>query len=124
MHTVPVCARKGSLSALMTLTILAAALFVSTPKASASFESCASTKVCLWAGENGTGEMRVFNGEDLGCKTLADIDPKSIYNHTGNKFVLVPGRGLVIGPGFAINTEQKITGVICIETRSNGSCSC
>ncbi len=124
MYTAPVYARKGFLTALVALTVLAGALFVSTPKAFAGFESCASTMVCLYSNQNGEGEIRVFNGEDVGCKTLSGINPRSIFNNTGNKFVLIPGRGFIVGPGFAINEGTRITGTICIEIRSNGTCSC
>lgn len=78
--------------------MLAGALFVATPKAFAGFESCASAKVCLYSNQNGEGEIRVFNGEDVGCKTLSGINPRSIFNNTGNKVRANTGKRLHRGP--------------------------
>jgi hypothetical protein len=92
------------------------ALLVAAPKASAGFGSCASTKVCLYPDLYGGGQPKVFNGEDVGCLTHEGINPLSIANHTGNKYVSVPGQSVTLSPGEEANFAQPVTGLICITT--------
>jgi hypothetical protein len=111
---VQVDARKIFLSALLALVVLASALLVIAPKASANKEDCPAGKVCLWAGPTFGGERAFFNGEELGCHSLASINPRSAWNHTGNKKVTFPGL-LVMFPGAEFsNLEPAWPGEICI----------
>jgi hypothetical protein len=87
MHTVPV-ARKVSLSALVALVLLAGALFVAVPKASANRSDCPSNYVCFWAGQTYGSEPRAFfHASDTGYKPLNNINPGSIFNNTSNRIV-------------------------------------
>jgi hypothetical protein len=116
MSKAHVHAKNLTLSALAALMLLLGALLVAAPNALAGYDSCAPSKVCLYAGNFGGGQPRVFNGEDVGCKTHDGLDPLSIYNHTGNKYVTIPGRGITILPGQTAEFGQPVTGLICITT--------
>lgn len=105
----------AALSAVAALTMLVSALFVATPQASAAYSDCPGGKVCLFQGY-GTGAWAVYDGSDLGCKTHEGVNPLGIYNHTGNKYVSVPGQNLVILPGQIAQFPQPVTGLICIQT--------
>jgi len=70
MHTVPV-ARKVFLGALVALALLAGAMLVATPKASAGIEQCSPGTVCIWQAANWEGNFSWWSTP--GC-----------YNHEGN----------------------------------------
>jgi Peptidase inhibitor family I36 len=87
MSNVHASARNMLLPALVALVVLASALLVFAPVASASREDCPPAKVCLWAGSSYEGQQAFFNGEDHGWHTLENINPQSSWNHTGNHWV-------------------------------------
>jgi hypothetical protein len=114
MHTVP-NVRKGFLSALIALAVLAGALFVATPQAHAGFETCPATKVCAYSGHEGTGTRVDIAGESSGCHFHSGVPfVLSIKNHTGNHNAYIPERGIVLSPGQIHNAGTAITGEICI----------
>lgn len=107
MHNVQVETRNVFLSALVAFVVLAGALFVFAPTASANREDCPAAKVCLWSGPTYGGSAAFFNGEDTGWHSLAEINPQSAWNHTGNHAVLFdgltwinPGETIRISPAF------------------------
>jgi hypothetical protein len=108
--------RNVVLSALVALTLLLGVLLVIASNAHAGYDSCAATKVCLYPQNFGGGQPSVFNGEDVGCKTHDGLNPLSIYNNTGNKYVTIPGQALTILPGQTAEFGQSVTGLICITT--------
>jgi Peptidase inhibitor family I36 len=98
MHIVPV-ARKVSLSALVALALLAGALFVATPKASANKEDCPSGDICLWSGPTfGTEPRAFFTSAETGCKPLNNINPRSAFNNSSSRTAEFPGF-INLGPG-------------------------
>jgi hypothetical protein len=114
MHTTAV-ARKGFLSALVALAVLAGALFVATPQAHAGFETCPPTKVCAYSGHEGTGTRADIPGESGGCHAHEGVPfVLSIKNHTGNHIAEIPERSILLFPGEIHNAGTAITGVICI----------
>lgn len=113
MHTAPM-GRKTLLSALVALALLGAALFVVTPTASANREECPEGRICLWSGPT-FGEARAFfNGFETGCHSLASIDPRSGWNHTGNHTAIFPFIK-TIRPGQSFSNEFPWGGEVCIE---------
>jgi Peptidase inhibitor family I36 len=113
MHTVPV-AQKVFLSALVALALLAGALFVAAPKASASKSQCSANTVCAWENSNFTGNFSQWAASDTGCHNHAG-NPKirSGWNRTGVN-VRFGGAG-VLEPGkaFELLSGDPITGEIC-----------
>ena len=113
MHTVSTAREGRVLGALVALALLAAVLFVVTPKASASKSECEpGGKVCGWSGENYTGTFSWW-AANTGCHNH-EFNPniRSMYNHTGHDIEL-PGRG-ILGAGFSFPwAEPAITGLIC-----------
>lgn len=47
--------------------MLAGALFISAPKASASLSQCPESAVCIWENNNFTGEFSFWSGSETGC---------------------------------------------------------
>jgi hypothetical protein len=83
--------RKVSVRALVALALAAGAFFALTSNASAVTSDCPGGKICFWTGKTyGTAECRAgencfstFFGYEVGKHNLENIDPQSMYNHTG-----------------------------------------
>jgi Peptidase inhibitor family I36 len=116
MHAV-LASRKVFLSAFVALALLAFAMFVATPKASAEISQCSGeTWVCAWSGENyepreGFSHWPANSGcyEHPGNPRL-----RSVWNRTDH-WIRVGGQGEVppherisFNPGW-----PAITGIIC-----------
>jgi hypothetical protein len=119
MHNVAVvrtvAVRTVFLSALAALTLLAGALFVAAPKASASVSQCSGNKVCIWAGRNYEGKFDWWAASETGCHNHeGNPEVRSIYNKTAynvevyGRFILQSGIGVSLEPG-----EGPITSAIC-----------
>jgi len=114
MHSVQVETRNVLVGVLVTLVLLVGAAFVLTPTASANREDCPEGRICLWSGPT-FGEARAFfNGFETGCHSLASIDPRSGWNHTGNHTAIFPFIK-TIGPGREFRNEFPWGGEVCIE---------
>jgi hypothetical protein len=94
------------LGGLIALVVLTCALLTVAPKASASVENksdCPAGKICLWSGPTFGGQQSFWNGSETGYHALENIDPQSVYNHTGNHtavFFIGPFNvELGVGPG-------------------------
>lgn len=89
------------------------------PHALAEKSECPSGYVCLWSGPTFGGERAFFPGGETGVHTLANIDPRSGWNHTGNKIVALTGGEfysvLFEGDSFS-GLSSGYTGHISIET--------
>jgi len=113
MHNVQVANRNVFLTALVALVMLAGALLVFAPTASANREDCPAGKICLWAGPTYGGERAFFNGSETGCHSLASIDPQSIYNNTTGHTAEFPfSRTIRAGQFFA--NQFPWGGEVCI----------
>lgn len=113
MHTVPV-ARRVPLSALVAFVLLAGALFIATPGASADPSQCSANTVCLWANSDYTGNFSFWAASDRGCHNHeGNPNLRSVWNRTSNT-IEIPGRGFRIGPNGRIGWSEAATGVICI----------
>jgi Peptidase inhibitor family I36 len=113
MHVAAV--RTVFVSALAALTLLACALFVAAPKASASISECPENSVCVWAARNYEGQFSYWAASEKGCHNHANNkEIRSIANWTGHKvevvgrFILEPDIGVSLNPG-----EGPITTAIC-----------
>jgi hypothetical protein len=102
------------LAAFVALVVLTGAFFALAPKAFAEKSDCPAGDVCVWEGPTFGGNRAFFAGSETGCHSLANIDPKSAYNHTGNHAaILVNLAGLA--PGEAISDiTPAFTGELCI----------
>jgi hypothetical protein len=49
---------------------------------------CGPARICLWSGQSFGGQQSFWNGSDLGFHALANIDPQSVYNHTGERLAI------------------------------------
>jgi hypothetical protein len=111
-----------SLSGLLALVVLTSALLVGASTASATIDEksdCPSGKICLWSGPTFGGQQSFWNGSETGCHALENIDPQSMWNHTGNHtavfFVGVFGETeLGIGPGETFQWGSPYTRGFCI----------
>jgi hypothetical protein len=75
--------RTKSLAALATvIAVMGIGIFPST--AAAEKSDCPAGYICAWEGPTFGGARTQFAGSDAGTKALANIDPRSAYNHTGN----------------------------------------
>ena len=90
-------ARKISLSALAALALLAGALFVAAPKASAGAGQCSPTTMCVWQDIAFTGNFSWRYAEDRVCHDhLGNPEIRSAWNRTpytvalGGKTTLAP----------------------------------
>jgi hypothetical protein len=112
MHIVPAARQGRFLGALVALALLAAVLFVATPKASASISQCESAgRVCAWSGGEYTGTFSWW-AANTGCHNH-EFNPsiRSMYNRTGHDINVAGG---TLGAGFAFGwAEPAITGAIC-----------
>jgi hypothetical protein len=110
--------RNVFLSALVALVVLAGALLVLAPTASANRSDCPLNTVCLWEGPTFGGDRAFFSENDEGCKPLNNIDPKSGYNRADSAIVSLSG-GLfysVLWPGDDFeNLSDGYDGQICID---------
>ena len=114
MHAVPVV-RKAFLSALVALAVLAGALLVTAPKASASITQCSANTACAWSNEEFEGQFSWWP-LNSGCH-FHEGNPRlrSIFNRT-SRIIEVPGRSLLIWPEKFITLKPEanaITGQIC-----------
>lgn len=79
-------ARNTLLTVLAVLTLLAGALFLAAPKASASMGQCPSNSVCIWSGANFTGNFSHWAETNNGCKSHVENPKfKSGWNNTNLK---------------------------------------
>jgi len=113
MHNASV-ARNALLSALAALALLAGALLIAAPKASASMSQCSAGTVCAWENSNFTGNFSQWSASETGCHNHAG-NPKirSGWNRTG---VTVRYGGVIeLGSGlwFEKPGGNAITGEIC-----------
>jgi hypothetical protein len=88
MHTV-LTARKALL-ALAALVLLAGALFIAAPKASADQTDCPTNHVCFWSGETFGGARVAYSGGESGWHPLP-IFAHSGWNHATGKTILLNG---------------------------------
>jgi hypothetical protein len=107
--------RNLLLSALVGLMMLVGAFFALTPEASALEKSdCPAGYVCVWEGPTFGGNRAFFAGSETGCHGLANINPRSAFNHTGNHGAIFPGL-VGLGPGESFsNLGSPYTGELCI----------
>lgn len=110
-------AQKVSWSGLIVLVVLTCAFLVIAPKASAGTEDksdCPAAKICLWSGPTFGGQQSFWNGYETGYHALENIDPQSVYNHTGNHvaiFYIGPfGTELGVYPGETFQFGSPYTG--------------
>jgi hypothetical protein len=100
MHTVSV-ARKAFLSALVALALLAGALFVAAPQASAD-ESCIANQICIWDQIEYRGSRFSYPCENVGnYSTPFGNQYRSAKNRCGSKYNVLntPWGGVCMGPG-------------------------
>lgn len=77
---------------LLTTAIAVVGIGVLPSTASASKSECAAGDVCFWSGktfgraecESGLNCFSHFHGYETGSHALANINPQSVWNHTGN----------------------------------------
>lgn len=106
--------RNVFLSALAALTLLAGALFVAAPKASAAKSQCSANTVCAWENSNFTGNFSQWSAGETGCHNHAgNPNIRSGWNRIGSNVRY--GGVLILEPGFAFEkpTGNAITGEIC-----------
>jgi len=108
-------ARNVLLSAFVALLVSASAFLALTPKAFAAKSDCPAGDVCVWSGPTFGGSRAFFAGSETGCHSLAAINPRSAYNHTGNHVAVFPGLTF-LSPGESFsNLGSPFTGSLCIE---------
>lgn len=109
--------RNVFLVGLLALALLAAALGTIAPKASATIDEkseCSPGYVCFWSGktfgraecQSGLNCFSEFHGYEVGWHNLENINPQSMYNHTGEHvawFLIGCCDAFPVGPG---GTEQ------------------
>jgi Peptidase inhibitor family I36 len=114
MHNASVV-RRTFLSALAALTLLAGALFVAAPKASAAKSECPENAVCVWQNTNFTGIFSWWPASNTGCHNhSSNPNLRSGWNRTGVN-VRFGGRG-TFGPNTSFQIgggEPPLTGEIC-----------
>ena len=107
--------RLTLLSALVALTVMVGALLTFAPRASAVLTDCPAGDICLWAGKFFGGQRAFFAGSETGCHSLANIDPLSMRNHTGNHTALFFPGPVGIGPSAEFNFSPAYKGSMCID---------
>jgi Peptidase inhibitor family I36 len=106
--------RKVSVSALVALALLAGALLIATPKASASMSECPSGAVCIWKNSNFTGPLSIWAASETGCHTHeANPEIRSGYNRSGHNVQFGGQIELESGLWFEKPGGNAITGQIC-----------
>lgn len=113
MHSVHVDTRNVVLGALVALVVLVGALLVLAPTASANKEDCPAGKICFWSGPTFGEAAAFFNGSETGCHSLAAINPRSGWNHSGNHTAEFP-LTRVIPPGGEFANAFPWGGNVCI----------
>jgi hypothetical protein len=112
MHAVPV-SPKLLLSALVAIALFAGALFVATPKASASKSQCLAGKVCAWSGSDYSGNFSQWDASDTGCHDhVNNPQIRSGWNRTGYK-VRYGGWGVLYSGSYFQLYGDEIWGEIC-----------
>lgn len=109
--------RSVFLSVLVALLMLASAFLALAPEVSAGTtdkSDCPAGKICLWSGPTFGGQQSFWNGSETGCHALENIDPQSVYNHTGNHNATFPGLGTIV-PGSSFTFSPAWTGSMCID---------
>lgn len=107
-------ARKNVLlSTLIALVVMAGAFLALAPEAMAERSECPAGKICLWSGPTYGGQKSFWNGYETGCHALANIDPESMWNHTGEHYATMPGLGMT-APGVYWGWGYPYTGELCI----------
>jgi peptidase inhibitor family I36 len=106
--------QKVSLSALVALMLLAGALLIATPKASASLSECPANSVCIWKNSNFTGPISIWSGEETGCHVHgANPEIRSGDNRSSHKVQFGGQIELESGLAFEKPGGNAITGQIC-----------
>lgn len=101
------------LSGLVAL-VFATAFFAFAPKAFAEKSDCPAGDVCVWEGPTFGGGRAFFAGSETGCHALANINPKSAFNHTGNHTaILVNLAGMAPGESIS-DITPAFQGELCI----------
>ncbi len=113
MQNVHARPRNLFLTTMVAFVVMASALLVLAPAASANREDCPAGRICLWAGPTFGGDRAFFEGSDVGCHSLANIDPQSGWNHTGNHTAEFPFTR-TIGPGQEFHNIFPWGGNVCI----------
>lgn len=102
------------LSGLIALVVLISAFLTIAPNALAFDKSdCPSGKVCFWSGPTYGGQQSFWNAWETGYHALANIDPQSMWNNTGNRTVWLEnglGSPYPIGPGGTNQWGSPYTG--------------
>jgi hypothetical protein len=94
----------------------------SEPAETDNASECPASYVCFWSGktygqaecEKGLNCFSAFHGYELGWHALENINPQSVYNHTGEHWAFFPqgpfGQGFWIGPGQMEGWGSRWTG--------------
>lgn len=110
--------RNLLLSGLVALALLASSFLMFAPNAAALDKSdCPSGKICLWAGPTFGGQQSFWNAWETGCHALANIDPRSAFNNTGNRIAQFTGGQFysLLWPSDSFsNLSSGYTGHMCI----------
>jgi hypothetical protein len=107
-------APRAFLAAVAVLALLASALFIAAPTASASLSQCPENSVCVWQTKNFEGKFSHWSGSETGCKAhLDNPEIRSGWNRTG--FNVRFGGKFTLGPNatFQLGTGEVLTGEIC-----------
>lgn len=108
---VGVCALQAATSAAPAAAEQASSPVVAEPLVASE---CAAGNICFWTGKTyGRAECRSgencfswFAGSDLGYHALANIDPQSMYNHTGSRVAVFEGGLFGEGTFFVLPGEK------------------
>lgn len=112
MYTVSV-AWKAFLSVLVALALLAGALFIATPRASANLGQCQAGQVCIWLARNFEGQFSYWPQSSWGCHNHAEKPQVRSWANFSQFRVQVQGAGVTY-PGVAVSlNEGYITGDLC-----------
>lgn len=112
MQNVHADARSAYRAVLVAIVVLAGALLIFAPTASANREDCPAGRICLWSGPT-FGETRAFfEASETGCRPLNNIDPRSGWNRTSHTAEFPLSR--TIGPGGEFSNIFPWTGEVCI----------
>lgn len=112
MHTLPV-ARKMILSALVALALLAGALFVAAPKASASLSQCPYNSMCIWSNPAYEGQFSWWPASDTGCHDHANNPTiRSAFNRMNTYTARIGGWGN-LAPLTGAFYPEPVFGKIC-----------
>lgn len=112
MHDVP-AVRKLFMSVLAAAALLAGALSMTAPTASAALSDCPRNAVCIWSGTLGGGQMSWFGEGDTGCHPHPNNTPIwSAYNRT-RWDVRLGDKGFVHEGQYVPETAGGVYGEIC-----------